>query len=503
MIGAVVAWSFLPVIFALGNLRELLSSVFFVAVANFAGAIFAGLMYFFLRRKLQDSLFERAREYVRGRPSRYALFLADGFFIAVSNVLFVWALSRDEKMLVTLVVESWPILSAFALAGLLGRFRGIRFTEVLIASIAVVGFYFLVGADNGFGFRDFDPVALTLALIAAITQAGTVVVHQKLLSDFRPEETSLARNMMLQTLRMVGASVFSLFMLGGAWIAGYRSPAPAVESDSLQILGLALTGGFLMVLSAILYARSLQTTDRPFKTLLWFLTPILSVVLLAILTEAELSRQIALGAALIIAANILLDKKSEPSIPLSALVVSATFFGLVVTNFDAFEVDSYFEHLQVLAAFYAILQGFLLNRLWSRRSERNRQSATHGNQPSSTTGSKLAPDGSPSSGPHVRRRTDEDINFSEPFLLSLLGLAIAVIAAVARPDTLLGAINAFLIPVTVCYLLALSWALTFDRLEVTANLTDSEMLDAVIGYISAVAVFGSFFAVIVFSYTSP
>lgn len=506
MLLAVLSWGILPVVFVVAGAESPSDSLAFVTVLNLVGSATAFMLYLFVKRTSNQANIRSLMSFAKSHPSRLAMLLGDGSLIAVSNALFVWALSRNEDVLVTLVVESWPLLAAFLLTRHIARFQRLGKSQVLVALVAVVGLYLLVSSEQGPGFRQLDGFALLAATLAGLTQAGTVVIHQRLLGDFEPKSDAIKKNFLLQTTRMLVAAVVSILLLVLVALSGGDRQFKGIDSGSiLEQAALAGLGGALIVLSALFYARSLQLTDRPLKTLLWFLTPLVSVALLALVTSSTLSTRMLLGATLIVTANILLDKKSEPSWTLSSLVLSATIFGLLVLSVNGQSEPRYFEHLQVLAAFYAIMQGFLLNRLWDRRRQiaaREREQFIIDGLPTQEREERLARASllEVAAYKDMQMQTqslrNEISNFSEVLLLTLLGGATALIAIVGRPDSLLGSLNAYLIPVTIVYLLSLTWALALDRLRIEKLNTESERVDAVLNYGAAVVVFASFLVAI-------
>lgn len=510
MLLSVLAWSLVPVIFAVSGASSLLNSLLFVGVLNLIGAVAAALAYLWSSRRSRLRLVRPLVRQARQHPRIAVLMLLDGGLIVLSNAAFVWALGLQEDLLVTLIVESWPVLAALALIRHVGRFKRFTKTEAIVGFVAVIGLYLLVSSGSGLGFREFDVAAVAGAVVAAAAMAGTVVVNQKLLQEFQPGDINLSKTILLQTSRMVWATLISVVLLLATGVLGAQVGVQGDLALSPNLMLLAGAGGLLIVGSALLYSRAMQLTDRPFKTLLWFLAPLISITLLSFVTQSPLTKEIVVGGTLVVAANVLLDKKSEPSWTLASLVLGSTLCGFMVLTFPGLGEAQYFEHLQVLAAFYAIMQGFLLNRLWERRRQiadldcelqairalPEREVAQLVERSSITDYAAYQ-----NMEPSRQRLTSEISNYSEVLLLTLLGLATGVVAIAGRPETLLGSVNAFLIPVTIIYLLGLTWSLVLDKLQRVDLLNEVERSDALVGYASAVAIFVVFLGTIVYVYT--
>ncbi|MDQ3306838.1 MAG: hypothetical protein M3393_03750 [Actinomycetota bacterium] len=219
----------------------------------------------------------------------------------------MYALGYRSDAIVTLVVESWPLLAAFLLTAVIERFHGLAGRQVLWGAVAAVGFYFLIVSPGEILFHDLSVFALGAAIFSALTQAVAVSAHQRSLQDVS-KDLHIEKNFLLQALRMFLAAHVSL---GLALATGGASAPSTIGFGSAAGVAVAI------MTSALLYGMSLQVAFSAVTTVMWFLTPVISIALLAVAGLAEVTTNIIVGATLVIGASIFLHNggKRPPLLP--------------------------------------------------------------------------------------------------------------------------------------------------------------------------------------------
>jgi drug/metabolite transporter (DMT)-like permease len=234
------------------------------------------------------------------------LTLLDGGGLATSNVTFVLAMSYGSSAVATVIVESWPVLATVAMAAVLARFRPLVPRQVPWMLVCLGGFVVLVGSSGSGGAAGLSvaPLAVLLAVVAALTQAVAVTANQKVLEDL--PRASPSATLLTQAVRMlVGAGVCA----AGAAVAHPSSAYAGVPAASAVLLGCTIG------VSALLFTLSLRRAVSPAVTLLWFLTPAMSVLLLVAAGQAQLTPGVVTGTAVVLAASLALMRGSDPAPP--------------------------------------------------------------------------------------------------------------------------------------------------------------------------------------------
>ena len=300
MLGSAACWAVVPVLFGLGA-RPGVDAVAFTAAANAAGGAVCLLLFLVVGAATRDWCHGEVARHLLGTGRGRALTLLDGGGLATSNVAFVLAMSFGSSAVATVIVESWPVLATAAMAVALARFRPLVPRQVPWMLVCLGGFVLLV-ASSGSGGLSVAPLAVVLAVVAALAQAVAVTANQKVLEDL--PRASPSATLLTQAVRMlVGAAVCA---------AGAAVAHPSSTYDGVPAAGAVLLGCTIGV-SALLFTLSLRRSPSPTVTLLWFLTPAMSVLLLAAVGQAELTAGVVVGTGLVLAASLVLVRGSEPA----------------------------------------------------------------------------------------------------------------------------------------------------------------------------------------------
>lgn len=494
-------WGCVPVLFTLGSIGGTSPWLVAVLVNGLGGA---GCLAVFLLRAAADAATVRPLDvlrYLRSRRSR-ATVLVDGLALGVSDLALIAALTYPNRAGVAIVAESWPLV-AFLLFMRIGRMSAVSRSQWFWSALGVVGFYIVVFSLGGPLDSDFSLPALALAVVAAVGNGVTAPYHQRVLDGFS-SDISVEKNLAFQGIRMLlGSAVAVPFGVVLASSGGLTLDTDAI----LPISCVAL----ISLLSSLLFARAMETTSTVATTLGWFVTPVWSVALLAAFGFSDVPTNLVVGAVLVIGANAFLQERLEATVNVAMLISAAVASGTLVLYLPGWELANYFEYVTVVTAFYGILQGFLISRLWERKL---RIDVLRGD-----IEVREALDLTRFEGSLEHALRDEEIlrgqtelsilrselgAYSEAVLLSLVGAASIVILVVGRPQEVMADVVAFLIPVAIAFLLGLTWTLIVKSSRPAAawreTVRDQGVLtldgsrsvrrdDAVFGYVLVVLIF--------------
>lgn len=304
MVSAALLWAFLPVTFAVSGVDSFTSSAVFAVSVNAVGAGTCALLWVISRRRRLPGDVRAVIGFLRASKARRgALLLTDGLGIAISNTAFLFALSRGSDALVTLIVEAWPVLVVFTLSLFLARFTPPTRRDILAAVVTLTGVAVVALSSRG-SSAGVDFVAVLAAVCAAAGQATTVIAHQRLLQDFQPENSHVWKNIILQFTRMTLATAF---IFPAAWLlTGSRTPPIVFASEWVGADALLVTvvAAVVIVASAVLYSRALQTSSNSALPLVWLGIPVVSVLLLVAFGQAAFTMWVLVGALLVVGGNL-------------------------------------------------------------------------------------------------------------------------------------------------------------------------------------------------------
>lgn len=479
-------WALVPVVLAI-SADGSMAALAFTAWFNLVGALLCLVVWVLVSDVPQRRAdVDVSRAYLT-RQRGWIPMLAGGLGIAVSNAAFFKALTFSEDAVVTLIVEGWPVLAAVLLGVVVKQFSGISRREWYWIAVAVVGFYFVVVSRDGALISGLPGLAIALAVLSAATQAGAVIAHQVVLQAVE-HHRSRSKIWLLQAVRMAGASAISFLLAAASGQMVWPTPAQWPFISAVAVL---------ITASAILYHLALHYAKMAITAMLWFLTPVVSIALLQALDLGQVSGTGWVGATLIITANIFLQEKLESSINVVGLVVPTLVLGFLVIYVEGRAVEDYFEYVSIIAAFYGILQGFLLSRLWDRRTRI--AILEHAGA--------LWAERQPAGEPVDLDRRERDVihdeaelvvlrrevkSFSEAILLTILGVAACGVIVYGRAASFTGDVIGFLIPISIAYLLTISWSLIrgvpYSDLRIVGT---DQVADAAMSYLLVVAVFVS------------
>lgn len=304
MLGSATVWAAVPVFFSVGADTDV-DPLWCAALVNGAGVVLAvGCFAAQVRSRVRARAIAAALRESVSAPCRLLVLLLDGAAIAASNIAFVTALRFDVDATVTVVVESWPLLAAFLLTGFVTRFPRMTTRQGACGLVAVVGIAVML-AGRGQQIGQNVPVApLLAAVVAALTQALGVAAHQRLVQGL-PSDLGAAPTFLVQAVRMAIAALVSV-------VVAIATTRALVLSPDVWLPVFAAAAA--IVASTLLHVMSLRAAESAAVALLWFLTPVISIGLLVLAGTATATVGMAIGAALVVGANVAAQRPTRRSI---------------------------------------------------------------------------------------------------------------------------------------------------------------------------------------------
>lgn len=289
--------------------------------------------------------------------AQWMFYLASALASAALMLLFFVSIRLITGTISTVLLELWPI-AAFFLVNKFANKTPEKITPPIIfaLSLGALGLFFAVRpmlAQHGMGSED-DLVSysgIVLALLAAIASAFTVL--QSRLARPPNGEISMKEAMtvvFIIRLITIPFSAFAALAFGGN----------VFDLETFAIGGLLGVVCFLFASALAIYG--IRNTNSAKSTFLWFLTPPLSVVWLAIFFNEVLYSSVVIGLMLLLLSNIILNnielRRLSSIIAIVALLVCTIF----VAQFSGFESKEYYNALFVLISFFSIFSGLMINR---------------------------------------------------------------------------------------------------------------------------------------------
>lgn len=387
MLGAVLLFSFVPLVIVLGGGPE--SPFLFNAVWRLGVAIgfLLILLLFYRSVLLNGKVLTLAWRSIKSWSLLFAL------PHAVEYALFSLSTNFIDVSISAVLLELWPLFIIVLAAWLLregGQYRKNLRSAIPLALVALAGLAFVViSQTGGFNLGNTSLFNLAagsvLALLAAAATACTAFTFRwgKDLADQLPVYAGSSRHLPLSLFGAVAAG--ALISLVGAVLSASIGFAAGekVESNLPTYLGYGLMGGvFIHAPMAAALRKVNLTTDNLGVNALAYATPVFTLVWLAIFSEIAVASvpYLVIGTAAIVAANLLINFEAERLLGFKALVISLWACGTMVYLRDkaswgwTAQADRYFDILFLSATVFALILSFRTVRLASRTQEEDNRS---------------------------------------------------------------------------------------------------------------------------------
>ena len=384
MLVSVVAYSFFPVLGALGTVK---SSPFLFAGLGLFVASFALAGFFVLAGGLSADGRRAMRAVFSSGPILFWM-VVNGVTNGLSHAFLFKSFQFIVATKAVLIFEFWPILAMYLMIALVpGRFRSISTGELLLSVVAIVGLV-LISVGKGLDLSEVEVASADLKTLTglafafagctmmAISVAGKIRIQSHYDQVVGQPQHALRQ----MVIKDSGPGIFIKLVSAATIFALVQSPLTSENFSGLSsdLIGWAIVSGTCIVaLGSMTYGLAHMRTMRTSINVLWYLTPVLSLVWLWWLGLAPITSVIVIGAVLIIAPNLILNIRADTGLSyagaLMGLCLSCvyTFYvpslNVAVNGGDTFNL---FQVLAVLAGIFAILVAFMMDRLFKRLSDR-------------------------------------------------------------------------------------------------------------------------------------
>ncbi|MFD3703868.1 hypothetical protein ACFWUP_12020 [Nocardia sp. NPDC058658] len=504
---AALSWAFVPVYFIKFHAFTLSQAVYATVLINLS----KGLLAFVVMIVVDFGNFSNRIAQVKAAMTtkRSLIFmLMDGFFMAVSNLLFLLAIAQGNGATVVLLINSWPVFASFMLLRMVPRFHQVTGIRLSGAFLAVLGLVVIVVGSQG---GSNPGLALIFAFLGALGQGLTVVSHQLFLnstgSDLRAQPT-------WQSIRSLVAAVFAAVAMAVMYIFGSFS-LNAVSMPELTDLAMA---GFFWAASGILFHMGVAKTDNAFATVPWLLAPLMSALLVANQTGEPVPTSVVVGGVIVLAANALLGLTIEPLMNVAILMMVATICAIAIFTINGRNQDEYYTIVQTLGSFFAISYGFTATRLHAQRNAMRLLEIKWRTYRRAEVHNLTLPLGMRTSAPSLAESVSfladrASISFmkknmfpiSEVLMVTILGMGTCIACVIFRPNNSTADLVCFLITSAVMFAVVLLWAGFVDNEDSLGGAPVNEPGprspgEAIFGYISG---FVAYAAIIAAALTGP
>ncbi len=338
---------------------------------HFFAAFTVGLLAVFW--KAPRAILRNLPGLIRSARGRELLLAASGAGIlnGLTHLLFYYALSMTERFDVTalLIYETWPML--FFLIDTFFRQRqsvSVSPRDFMLVFVTFFGFATLMFQEiDVVDWILFDSQVLQVAAIAALggiimavstygRRRSLLALNALIVESGRPPPGDMAAAMVSE---LMIRSINAVLILGLLVFSPVEIVAPTASQWAITFL----VGGVTIGIASVLYDLSIFRAANSALTALWYLMPVASLAVLAILQGRLLSSFEAVSSIMIVSANILIGTR-QPLGSSFALLYLATFaIGLWCVFVPARQVDVYLELVSVSAIFYILIGTHALDQV--------------------------------------------------------------------------------------------------------------------------------------------
>jgi drug/metabolite transporter (DMT)-like permease len=357
---SVAAYAAYPVlaVYARGEINPLL----FVGVAHIT-ALIASVMILFVWGALdRQNYIARAAEVLKDRRACFWVAFG-GTTNGISHAALFAAIYFAPPAVVTILYETWPIFGMYLFYfWMRSHYRSFLLSDYVFSFVAFIGLVivitsseetaadFTVGGDFAFG--------VALALLSSITMALSSGAGIRTTRFYEQNSPSLPASFMVQLVTKLFSGLVPLAI-------GLSLPASGPPTEFGLLLAFAAGVG-VVTIGASFYLVANTIARSSSINILYYVTPVLSLMLLALLGLDFVGPSVALGAILIIASNLLIFGRADPSYAYTASLLTLMASSTYVYYFQGMDMAHFYDALAVPSAIFAILIAFMLDRVFQR-----------------------------------------------------------------------------------------------------------------------------------------
>lgn len=256
----------------------------------------------------------------------WIVIVLSGIGAYIGTLFFMFALGLMSKAGAAIIMESWPILAVFIAPVLIPKkWKKFQATDFVLMILLMLGLVMISAGEAGLSLSQFiqNPLFMVkgggfnelygviCALLCALCYAWAGVARPYFVS-LLPDEY---RTQYFGGLNTWKESLFAFWITAAAAIPlalvtvllfgiDVSPPVPVL----LPTLGL----GIALTTMGCTYALSLTLADTPNVNFLWYLSPLLAAIWLALFGYTQITLMLVAGGILIILANAVLIVNSRP-----------------------------------------------------------------------------------------------------------------------------------------------------------------------------------------------
>lgn len=345
--GALCASSLAP----LGLLYDGDSILSFVLASSVVAAIFH-LPFVDKKLVLQQS-----------RDKKFLLFsMLGGAFVTLGYAVFTNAIAVASNPYVpTVIFELYP-LGIIILSSFFVWSERIRVNDLIWIAFSSVGVVVVLGGEGGLQefiyLANWEASARQSVLGVILLSIGATCVTRAIKTR---KDESLVIAFSASLFARIGGVLALLLIVS---ISGF-----SLSLDAKNIMLIIIYGCIMLGLTNICYYAAVQLSETGLINTVWYMTPVFGLIWIGILGEGSFNEFIAIGSTFIIVANIMLNLTKEAKASYRWTVVSIVAFGTIVYFSEGQPVFSYFDAVTAPVLFFALIFGFLADRM-TKRTER-------------------------------------------------------------------------------------------------------------------------------------
>lgn len=286
---------------------------------------------------------------------------------AISHITLFAAVYYAPAAVVTLLYETWPIIAMYLFyIWMREHYRPFLGSDYVFSCVAFLGLIVVVFSGGGISsLEDLQAggvsLGIALALISSLTMAISSGAGIWTTRYYERKSAALPASFMVQLAT-------KLISGGGPLLAALLLSDTSTTTPQGVLIAMA-AGLFIVTIGASFYLVANTIARSTSINILYYLTPVLSLVLLAVLGLDQVGPAVALGAILIISSNLLIYGRADPSYAYTASLLMLMLSASYVYYFPGLAMADFYDALAVPAAIFAILIAFMLDRVFQRTND--------------------------------------------------------------------------------------------------------------------------------------
>lgn len=339
-----------------------------------------------------------------------------------------------------ILFETWPIVSSLLLVAASRRRQDGSMAAWLAFLLLILGFGTIAVTEIGPDRLDLNDALIALGAGAMM---GAAVAASQLYVRATPSFGRFRELVFYTFLRAVGAVVL-FFVLG--FLDGSLQQTGLVPPEiPLRDLGLAALIGTIAGFSPVLLHLGSLRLQANVAMAGVLIGPAAAPLLLAVFGYGMVTGELLAGICLIIAGIALSARIGEITAQFSVTLMATVLVGTYVVMVEGLAYPEFWQVLQALAVFYGLFQAAVLTHTVGRYDRLAELMAAHQIKEAASRRSA------------ARLIAFDPTSAAELMLLTFTGLASAAFILAYRTNDLGGDIVAYVIAVTIIYLLVMCW----------------------------------------------